>query len=213
MSEPLIDIRPDLWVIVRDILQKHVPQCEVWAFGSRAKWKAKKYSDLDLAVITHKPMSLQVSGALADDFAESDLPFKVDVVDWATTSESFRKIIEQDKVVVQTELPHMKVRSNSLDVVGNLMVVANQTKEVNMKPAGFDIWDISLPEKPRLISHFDCSGPYSRGVHAVWFVDGQYVHTACGAEDFQPRDQKDDQRRRQVGDLKAGPRRRRCGGR
>ena len=104
MSEPLIDIRPDLWVIVRDILQKHVPQCEVWAFGSRAKWNAKQYSDLDLAVITNAPLSLQVSGALADDFAESDLPFKVDVVDWATTSASFREIIERDKVVVQEAL-------------------------------------------------------------------------------------------------------------
>ena len=101
MSEPLIDIRPDLWVIVRDILHKHVPQCEVWAFGSRAQWNAKQYSDLDLAVITQTPMSLQVSGALAEDFAESDLPFKVDVVDWATTSASFREIIERDKVVVQ----------------------------------------------------------------------------------------------------------------
>ena len=101
METPHIDLRPDLWVIVRNILHKHVPQCEVWAFGSRAKWKAKQYSDLDLAVITQTPMSLQVSGALAEDFAESDLPFKVDVVDWATTSASFREIIERDKVVVQ----------------------------------------------------------------------------------------------------------------
>lgn len=101
MPTPLIDVRPDQWVIVRDILRKHVPQCEVWAFGSRAKGNAKQYSDLDLAVITKEPMSLQVSGALADDFAESDLPFKVDVVDWATTSTSFREIIEKDKVVVQ----------------------------------------------------------------------------------------------------------------
>jgi type I restriction enzyme S subunit len=98
---PLIDIRPDHWAIVRDILQKHVPQYEVWAFGSRAKWTAKEYSDLDLAVITDKPLGLSVSAALADDFSESDLPWKVDVVDWATTSESFRKIIERDKVVVQ----------------------------------------------------------------------------------------------------------------
>ena len=100
MPEPLIDIRPDQWVIVRDILRKHVPQYDVWAFGSRAKWGAKEYSDLDLAVIADKPLSLSVSAALSDDFSESDLPFKVDVVDWATTSESFRKIIERDKVVV-----------------------------------------------------------------------------------------------------------------
>lgn len=97
------------------------------------------------------------------------------------------------RVVVQTELPHMKVRSNSLDVVGNLMVVASQTKVVNMKPAGFDVYDISTPEQPKLISHFDCSGPYSRGVHAVWFVDGKTVHISSGAPDFQPHNPKDDQ--------------------
>ncbi|MBO9879469.1 restriction endonuclease subunit S [Xanthomonas sp. D-99] len=98
---PNIDIRPDHWRIVRDILRKHVPHHEVWAFGSRAKWLAKQYSDLDLAIITDQPLSLAVSAALADDFSESDLPWKVDVVDWATTGESFRKIIERDKVVVQ----------------------------------------------------------------------------------------------------------------
>jgi hypothetical protein len=97
------------------------------------------------------------------------------------------------RVVVQTEMPHMKVRSNSLDVVGNLMVVANQTKDVNMKPAGFDVYDISTPEHPKLLSHFDCSGPYSRGVHAVWFVDGKTVHISSGAPDFQPHNPKDDQ--------------------
>lgn len=98
---PPIDIRPDHWAMVRDILQKHVPQYEVWAFGSRAQWTAKPYSDLDLAVITARPLSLAVSAALADDFSESNLPWKVDVVDWATTSEVFRKEIERDKVVVQ----------------------------------------------------------------------------------------------------------------
>ncbi len=97
------------------------------------------------------------------------------------------------RVIVQTELPHMQVRSNSLDVVGNLMVVANQTKDVNMQPAGINIYDISKPEEPTLLSHFDCSGPYSRGVHAVWFVDGKTVHMASGAPDFQPHDPKDDQ--------------------
>ncbi|MEJ8455829.1 restriction endonuclease subunit S [Xanthomonas oryzae pv. oryzae] len=98
---PNIDIRPDHWQIVRDILRKHVPQYAVWAFGSRAKWLAKQYSDLDLAIITDQPLSLSISAALADEFSESDLPWKVDIVDWATTGESFRKIIERDKVVVQ----------------------------------------------------------------------------------------------------------------
>src|SRR5437899_10878765 len=97
------------------------------------------------------------------------------------------------KMVVQTELPHAKVRSNSLDVVGDVMAVAYQTSAVDMKPAGFDLFDISKPEAPKLISHFDASGKYSRGVHAVWFVDGETVHMASGAPDFQPTNPADDQ--------------------
>lgn len=98
---PSIDIRPDHWEIVQSVLHRHVPQHEVWAFGSRAKWTAKEYSDLDLAVITDKSLPLDVIVGLSDDFSESDLPYKVDVVDWATTNESFKKIIERDRVVVQ----------------------------------------------------------------------------------------------------------------
>src|SRR6202790_2597096 len=76
------------------------------------------------------------------------------------------------RVVVQTELPHAKVRSNSLDVVGDAMAVAYQTQTTGLTPAGFDLLDISVPEQTNLISHFDASGPQSRGVHALWFVDG-----------------------------------------
>jgi hypothetical protein len=101
--------------------------------------------------------------------------------------------VRNPKMIVQTELPHAKVRSNSLDVVGNLMAVAYQTKEWGMKPAGFDLFDISKPEQPKLISHFDASGPCSRGAHCVFFVDGEYVHLSSGAPDFEPLNAKDDQ--------------------
>ena len=97
------------------------------------------------------------------------------------------------RLIVQTQLPHMKLRSNSLDVVGDTLVVAYQASTVGIKPAGMDIFDVSVPESPQLISHFDCSGPHSRGVHAVWFVDGRYVHLSGGAGDFQPRHPLDDQ--------------------
>jgi type I restriction enzyme, S subunit len=113
---PLIDIRPDHWKIVRNILRKHVPQYEVWAFGSRATWKAKEFSDLDLAIITDQPLSLDVSASLNDDFSESDLPWKVDVVDWATTSASFRKIMERDKMVVQEGKARLDI-ANELSVL------------------------------------------------------------------------------------------------
>ena len=98
---PLLDVRADHFEWVKKILTDHVPQANVWAFGSRAKWLAKDTSDLDLCVDAQQPLSFVQMGLLKEAFEDSDLPYKVDVVDWATTSESFRKIIERDRVVVQ----------------------------------------------------------------------------------------------------------------
>ncbi|MDO9478850.1 MAG: nucleotidyltransferase domain-containing protein [Pseudohongiella sp.] len=102
IAAPPIDVTLEQWLIVQDILKTHIPEFDVWAFGSRAKRTAKPYSDLDLAIITDQPLPLETSAAMAEDFSESDLPWKVDIVDWATTSESFRQIITRDKVVVRT---------------------------------------------------------------------------------------------------------------
>jgi len=98
---PLLDVRPDHLEWVKKILAEHVPQADVWAFGSRAKWLAKDTSDLDLCVDAKQALSFVQIGLLKEAFEDSDLPYKVDVVDWATTSESFRKIIERDRVAVQ----------------------------------------------------------------------------------------------------------------
>jgi hypothetical protein len=97
------------------------------------------------------------------------------------------------KVVVQTDLPESFMRSNSLEISGDLMAVAYQTQQVGQKPAGFELFDISLPEKPRSIAFFDASGPASRGVHQLWFCDGEYVHMSAGAADFRPTHPLDDQ--------------------
>lgn len=106
MSEiPPIDVGPEHWELVRAILGRHVPQCEVWAFGSRVTGLAKPFSDLDLVVVTQEPLPLDLSAAMAEDFSESDLPWKVDVVDWARSSDAFRRIIERNRVVVQKATP------------------------------------------------------------------------------------------------------------
>jgi hypothetical protein len=96
-------------------------------------------------------------------------------------------------VILQTNLPHGDMRSNSLDLAGDLLVVAYQTKVVGAKPAGVEIFDVADPSHPRPVGFFDASGPHSRGVHHLWFVDGAYLHMASGAADFQPRNPKDDQ--------------------
>ena len=97
------------------------------------------------------------------------------------------------KVIVQTDLPHAQMRSNSLEVAGDLMAVAYQVTKFGLKPAGFELFDISVPEKPKSISFFDASGPHSRGCHQLWFVDGKTVHMACADPELKPRNPKDDQ--------------------
>ena len=99
-SMPTIEISPAHWAIVAEILGRHLPNRTIWAFGSRARFAAKPYSDLDLAIIGDSPLPLSELAALEHDFTESALPFKVDIVDWAATDESFRAIIRQIHTVV-----------------------------------------------------------------------------------------------------------------
>ena len=97
----MIDLNPNHLGTVRAILAEHVPGCEVRAFGSRTTWTAKDYSDLDLAVVCEKQLDWRVLGRLKEAFEESDLPMRVDALDWHAISESFREVIERDYVVIQ----------------------------------------------------------------------------------------------------------------
>ena len=97
----MIDLNPNHLGTVKAILAEHVPECEVRAFGSRATWTAKDYSDLDLAVVGKGPLDWKSLGRLKEAFEESDLPMRVDVLDWYSISDSFRKVIEQDYAVLQ----------------------------------------------------------------------------------------------------------------
>lgn len=101
MTMPDIAISPAEWEIVRNILQRMLPEREVWAFGSRVRQNHKPYSDLDLAVLGEHALTMQQLAALSDAFSASDLPWKVDVVDWFSATETFRRIIESEKVVLQ----------------------------------------------------------------------------------------------------------------
>ena len=97
-----LDITDGEWETVSRILQAIIPASEVRAFGSRVQARAKPYSDLDLAVLAGRPLSLETRAVLADAFDESDLPFKVDVVDMSSASPAFCAIIESEHLVVQS---------------------------------------------------------------------------------------------------------------
>lgn len=89
----MIDLSANQLVIVQKILVEHLPTTKVWAFGSRIKGTAKPYSDLDLALLTEIPLTIRQQRELAEAFSDSDLPFKVDLIDWASCSDNFKQII------------------------------------------------------------------------------------------------------------------------
>jgi predicted nucleotidyltransferase len=96
----MIDATDEQLKIIVDILKRCVPHCEVRAFGSRYNGTSKEYSDLDLAIIGEDELDWQVIANLKDEFEESDLPFRVEVLDWHTVSPEFRKVIEMGYEVV-----------------------------------------------------------------------------------------------------------------
>lgn len=100
-TSPQLDLQPEYLGIVRDILHNHVPNRRVLAFGSRVAWSAKKYSDLDLAILGDETLSLDATSALSEAFEESALPIRVDLVDWTLIDKSFRNIIHSNFVTVQ----------------------------------------------------------------------------------------------------------------
>lgn len=100
-DKPDIAMTDSEWKIVRDILRRCLPHQSVWAFGSRARHTHKPFSDLDIAVISDQPIALSKMAELKEAFSESDLPWKVDIVDWASVGNSFRQLIETHKVSLQ----------------------------------------------------------------------------------------------------------------
>jgi predicted nucleotidyltransferase len=86
--------------IIQNILREHAGDCEVRIFGSRYKGTAKDHSDLDLVFVGESNLDLARSGALRDAFEESDLPFRVDILDWHSISKEFQAIINKGYEVI-----------------------------------------------------------------------------------------------------------------
>ncbi len=74
-------------------MEAHVPGAEARVFGSRVDGTPKDYSDLDLALVGAAKLDTAVMESLREAFEESDLPYRVDIIDWHTISKEFQKVI------------------------------------------------------------------------------------------------------------------------
>jgi hypothetical protein len=113
-------------------------------------------------------------------------------------------VTHPENPVMVNQLPSPEpgiTRCNSLGLSGNVLVVADQVPKTGQTPAGMwvlDVSDLGRIQKARSLqdlsfSFFDTSGPHSRGIHWLWFVDGEFAHLTTGTRDSNPTNPKDDQ--------------------
>ena len=94
-----MDITREQRETVRSLLERHLPNTEAWAYGSRVKWTSRPASDLDIVVFA-PPRQARLVGDLREAFSESHLPFRVDLFVWDEVPRSFRQQIELEHVVL-----------------------------------------------------------------------------------------------------------------
>ena len=96
-----IDISSEQRGVLLSLLKKHLPNTRTWVYGSRARFTAKKSSDLDMVVFARSGQKRQV-GDLREALEQSDLPFRVDLFVWDDMPEGFQKKIESDHITLVT---------------------------------------------------------------------------------------------------------------
>ncbi len=107
----MLDIAPQHLETIKRILAEYASECEVRAFGSRVGGTVKDYSDLDIVIVGTDRIKRRVKMLLREAFEKSDLPFRVDVVDYNAVSDSFRAIIENNYEVIQKKWRFRKLIS------------------------------------------------------------------------------------------------------
>lgn len=92
-----IDLPPEHRAQVLGIIRRRLPNARVWVYGSRAKGRARRYSDLDLMLDDHgQAIAGRIMGDLDEDFDESNLPIIVELHDMALTDARFLERVRRD---------------------------------------------------------------------------------------------------------------------
>ncbi len=66
----------------------------IYLFGSRINGSWREYSDLDICIKNTEKTDMSQLSFIREKFANSDLPFTVDIVDYQRCDEAFKKIID-----------------------------------------------------------------------------------------------------------------------
>jgi uncharacterized protein len=93
----IVSLSADILADLRKIAGSHG---KLYVFGSRAKNSHRKFSDIDLCIVSDRPIPDLVMAEIKERFQESGIPFKVDVVDYHSVSDDFRRLISSHWVAI-----------------------------------------------------------------------------------------------------------------
>ena len=97
-----IFLEPDQLEIIQRILKVHFEGLAVYAYGPRVSGvQLTPDVELNITVVSDKPISVEKMIAVEKAFSEKGLPFQVDIVDWAKLPESMQKKIKKEHIVIQ----------------------------------------------------------------------------------------------------------------
>ena len=87
--------------ILLDIINKKIPNCKVYLFGSRARGDHKSGSDFDIAIDAEKEISLFDILAIQNEIEETNIPVFVDIVDMQTVSDQLKEEVKNEGILWQ----------------------------------------------------------------------------------------------------------------
>jgi predicted nucleotidyltransferase len=116
MADPVLLLPPRHLEALRRLIAAYLPHEEVWAYGSRVAGTAPQLSDLDLVVRHPADLKTPQTSAfweLKEAIGESNVPFLVELFDWARLPATFWENIDRQHVVLYSPELHARLAESA----------------------------------------------------------------------------------------------------
>ncbi len=94
-KKPKISTIDELRSFLKDFFENK--RVEIYLFGSRARGDFQSGSDIDLAILSEEPLSEELA-VIREILEESNLPYKVDLVELRYTNEKLKQKVIQEGI-------------------------------------------------------------------------------------------------------------------
>ena len=130
--------------VLEALLRKHLPDVEVWAYGSRVNGRSHDGSDLDLVLRGPglKKIPIDCLANFEEAVRDSNIPFLVEARDWARLPEQFHREIKRNHLVLMGDEPCHGIHDWREAALGDVAVFLSGGTPPKGRP---EYWNGSIP--------------------------------------------------------------------